>query len=99
MVENILDIVRHGCFPGMVLSSTSVEFVSGFQSTFRESTNRKIKMINKSSSVAQEPVYTLWDFINIEGRSDQLVKENSGFIFKKDLAWLFIGIVELFQQF
>jgi hypothetical protein len=38
MVENILDIVWHGRFPGMVLSGTSVELISGFQSTFREST-------------------------------------------------------------
>ncbi len=34
MVENILDIVWHGCFPSMVLSGTSVILVSGFKGTF-----------------------------------------------------------------
>jgi hypothetical protein len=82
MVENVLDVVWHGRFPGMVLSGTSVELVSGFQSTFRESTYWKIEVVNESCAMAQKPMDTLNDFVNCQVGMGQHVEENLRFLFK-----------------
>jgi hypothetical protein len=101
MVENILDIVWHGCFPRMVLSGTSVILVSGFKGTFWESSRGKFKMLNESWPMAQEYVDTLGDVVNLKGNSISMSKSILALFQTRscmDLIWVVEHLQKLSKQ-
>ena len=83
MVKNIMNIILHRYFPYMVPSGSSVVLVSCLQSTFRKSSNWRLKSVDELMSMAEKPVDTLSEGNLTQRWGCELGEQFSCFVLKK----------------
>ena len=97
-MENILNVILHGCFPGMEFSCLPIILVSGFKGTLGQCPNRQLKVLNEMFSMAQKPMNTLAHRKNIQRWGGQDAKQFLCQPVKHVAAWFLVWIIEHVQQ-